>query len=211
MKIFIPFALIIAACSSTPATQSSPQSSVPAVAPKLTDSQRIDIWFSFHKEVLQKMASTKSIVELNELSLDAREIQKAAERDILSWPITPEEKEKKLYLLQVARGEEILQWASTRDKIQCQTTGTLSYAKSTVAKIHESISTEDSDEQLVDKIFSAVQCLAECTNALPEVEYFELYPDLKELAASIDQAIKKATLVSEHRRNIHELLQQPFQ
>lgn len=207
MKIFIPFAILIASCSTNSVSQSSRHNSgTPEL--RLTDLQKIDIWFKIHKDVLQKMETTTSIVELNELSLDAREIQKAAERDLLSWDLTPQDQEKKLHLLQIARGEEIIKWANTRDKIQCLAMGTINHANETVNSIRESISSGDSDELLIEKLSSSVQCLAECTGILPEIEYFNLNLQLKELALSVDKAIKKAKLVSEHRKNIKIFLEE---
>lgn len=204
MKILSILPLLFFPSCSTP-------SSVPSNSPpsKLTDSQKIEIWFSYHEEILKEMDQTQSISELNELSLDSKEIQKAAERDIFGWPISPADRYKFEERLQVARGEEILRWSLNRDRIQCFTKGTLSHSKDIAFYYSEVLFPSDPDPVIVEKTQATIQCLQDCALILDNITYYSLQEELKEVLQEVDKTVKKATFILDNKKQLQNYLSQP--
>lgn len=197
----LPFLLL--SCSSI--------TSVPPVstAPKLTDSQKIEIWFSFHENILKEMDQTQSISQLNDLSLDSKEIQKAAERDLFSWKIPPEDRAQFENRLRVARGQEILRWSINRDRIQCFTKSTLSHSRDIANYYSEFLFPSDPDPVIVEKTQATIQCLQDCSLILDNITYYDLQQELKEVLQAVDGTVRKASFILDNKKQLQKYLSQP--
>lgn len=203
----LPFLLL--SCSSTPSVP--PVSSIPPVltTPKLTDSQKIEIWFSFHENILKEMDQTQSIYKLHDLSLDSKEIQKAAERDLFSWKIPPEDRAQFENRLRVAKGEEILRWSINRDRIKYSTKGTLSHSKDIAKYYYGIIFPSDPDPVIVEKTQATIQCLHDCSLILDNITYYDLQQELKEVLQAVEGTVQKASFILDNKKQLQNYLSQP--